>query len=176
MDKLILKANVPTQFGESGTFFRILSASAEIEIRFMGEGWSLDTPLAAGIGLNFSGRPSPFDKVTLISPVDQTIEYFSGFDIADDDRLSGNLDLDGAVSMIATLAKNHNYSSVAMTGVEIELFPARTSRRAMLVKPSGEITLDTGFTTSEAFEWNTSGALRATGLNTVTVELFEDFD
>jgi len=176
MDKLILKAGIPTQFGESGTFFRVLSASAEIDIRFMGVGWSLDTPLAAGIGINFTNRPTPYDKVTLTSQIDQTIEYFAGFDIADDDRLSGNLDLDGAVSMISTLPKSHSYSSVAMTGVEIELFPARTSRRAMLVKPSGEITLDTGFTTSEAFEWNTSGALRATGLNTVTVELFEDFD
>jgi len=176
MDKLILKANVPTQFGESGTFFRVLSASAEIEIRFMGEGWSLDTPLAAGIGLNFSGRPSPFNKVTLISPVDQTIEYFAGFDIADDDRLSGNLDLDGAVSMISILPKYHAYSTV-VAGIGVEIFPARTSRRALIFTTNGAIVLDSGesLAAGETIEWNTQGALTMTsGAGTVTI--WEDFD
>jgi len=176
MDKLILKAGVPTQFGESGTFFRVLSASAEIDIRFMGEGWSLDTPLAAGIGINFINRPTPYDKVTLTSPIDQTIEYFAGFDIADDDRLSGNLDLDGAVSMISTLPKYHTYSTVA-AGIGVEMFPARTGRRALTFTNSEEIVLDTGETLAagELIEWNTQSALTMTS-GTGTVTIWEDFD
>jgi len=180
MNKLILKAGIPSLITEQGRFFRILSSTSEVNIRFQStiaqSQWELRTPLLSGIGLNFVNRPSPFTEFTITSDIDQTIEYFAGVDVAEDDRLSGSLDFNGAVSVLTTLPANHNYSSVAMTGAEVELFPARSTRRAMLVRPNGLITLDTGYSTSEAFEWNTSGALRATGLNTVTVELFEDFD
>ena len=180
MKKLKLLAGIPSLITEHGRFFRILSSAAEIEINFNSSienaQWDLNTPLLSGIGLNFSGRPSPYTSFTMISDVDQTIEYFAGLDIVDDDRLSGNLDLNGSISVLTTLPANHSYLTIAMTGLEVELFPVRLGRRSMLVVPSGEITLDTGFVTSSAFEWNTSGVLKATGLNGVTVELFEDYE
>lgn len=94
MNKLKLTAGVPAEIGSQGRFFRIFSAQAEVNIEFSGSydggEWSLKTPLLAGVGLNFANRPAPFTKFMIESSVDQEIEYFSGIDIADDDRLSGS--------------------------------------------------------------------------------------
>ncbi len=94
MNKLVLKAGIPAIFGSTGRYFRIFAADTEVNVEFYGSydggEWSLHTPLKSGIGLNFNNRPAPFTQITITSAVDQTVEYWSSIDGADDDRLAAS--------------------------------------------------------------------------------------
>ncbi|MDT0603487.1 hypothetical protein [Thalassotalea castellviae] len=135
MDKYILKAGVPTQHTDAGSFFRILSSDAEVQIRFIGDGWDLDTPLKAGIGLDFARRSSPYRKILITSDVDQTIEYFAGWDVVDDDRLAAS-----ATVIVSTAGKTANVplmKTLNDTVNGVEVLPALATRRSATYSITG---------------------------------------
>jgi len=164
MKKLILKAGVPAEIGTTGRFFRIFSAQAEVNIEFYGTydngEWSLNTPLLSGIGLNFSARPAPFTKFTIVSAVDQTIEYFAGVDIADDDRLSGasTVTVNSTASGSQTLPKQTLNDTVNGTDV----LGYSENRKAALLQLSGDCyvdSVDDGILVTGTIEWENRAAL-----------------
>ncbi|WP_286269525.1 hypothetical protein [Thalassotalea hakodatensis] len=181
MKKLVLKAGVPADIGLTGRFFRIFSAQALVNIDFYssydnGE-WSLSTPLLAGIGLNFSSRPAPYTKFTIVSDVDQTIEYFAGLDIADDDRLSGASTV--TVNSTGSSSQTLPIQTLNDTVNGSQVLSFSENRKTALIQLSGDCyvsSVDDGILVTGAMEWENRGALTLIPVNAGTeVRILEEF-
>jgi len=181
--KIQLFAGQETSISRVGWFFRLLSAESAVTVRITrSDGKQFyKGNLSSGIGIDFLSNGGafdfkPFDTVYIKSDVDQIIDVWIEEVRADDDRLSGNFDINAALSVAATLPKFSRYEVITIAAGVATLFPANVSRRAMLVIPSAEIVLDTGSTVSASFEWGSQQGLDITGADGTTIEIYEDFD
>lgn len=162
-----------------GNFIRCLSAGGEVvfldtnpaESNASGSTFEIE----AGLGFNTKMFSSFYVRNTSSNDV-QLKFVISDEGWVTDNRLVGRLDLNGAVSVLATLPKYNRYEQITIAQGSAELFPVNSARRAMLVVPSAEIVLDTGYTTDKSFEWNSQQGLDITGANGTTIDIFEDFD
>jgi hypothetical protein len=128
-------------------------------------------------GLAFTTREFSSFRVVNNTDTDANIKLaISDEGFVQDNRLVGNLDLNGAVSVLSTLPKFSRYEQITVTGGVATLFPDNSARRAITIIPSAEIVLDTGYTTDKSFEWNSQQGLSITGVNGTTIDIFEDFD
>ena len=182
--KIQLFAGQETSIARRGWFFRILTATQDVNVRITR---SIDGKqfykgvLSSGIGIDFLSNAAAFDftafdTVYLYSDIDQLVDLWIEEVKADDDRLSGNFDINAALSVAATLPKFSRYEQITIAAGVATLFPANANRRGMTVLPSAEITLDTGYAVSGGFEWNSQQALSITGADGTTIDIFEDFD
>lgn len=164
MKTLKLFAGIPQVIGETGRNFRIFSAQAEVEVGFFGSyqggEWSFNTPLLAGIGIEFSTRPSPFTQLTIISEVDQTIEYWASLDKADDDRLSGASTV--TVNNTASSSNTPVKQTLTNTVSGHEVLPLSINRKSALLQLSGDCYVESvadGVLVNGSIEWENRGAL-----------------
>ena len=164
MKTLKLFAGVPMEVGETGRFFRIFSAQAEVNVTFSSAyenaEWELGTPLASGIGLNFSNRPSPFTRFTIVSDVDQTIEYWASIDSADDDRVSGASSI--TVISVGTASNTPAKQTLNDTVNTTEVLAYSATRKSALLQLSGDCYVDSianGVIVSGSIVWENRAAL-----------------
>tara|TARA_R110000787_G_scaffold235609_1_gene342285 strand:+ start:577 stop:1128 length:552 start_codon:yes stop_codon:yes gene_type:complete len=182
--KVQLFAGQETSIARRGWFFRILSATTDLDVRISrsNDGKQFyKGVLSSGIGIDFLSNAAafnfkPFDTVYVKAAEDQLIDVWIEEVKADDDRLSGNFDINAALSVAATLPKYSRYEQITVAAGVATLFPVNVNRRGMTVLPSAEIVLDTGYTVSDGFEWNSQQGLTVTGTNGTTIDIFEDFD
>jgi hypothetical protein len=182
--KIQLFAGQETSIAKTGWFFRLLSAEDKIETRITRAGDAKQFykgTLSSGIGIDFLSNAElfgykPFDTIYLKSETDQLVDLWIEEVRADDDRLSGNFDINAALSVAATLPKFSRYEQITIAAGVATLFPANVNRRSMLCVPSAAIVLDTGSTVDVSFEWGSQQGLDITGANGTTVEIYEDFD
>lgn len=170
-----LAAGEETSITITGNFIRCLASSGQI-LQLQIEGGSNFTIEA---GLAFSVRD--FEKMRIINTgvVEAQCKFvFSDEGFIQDNRLVGNLDLNGAISVLSTLPTNNTWSNGnVLAGGEI--FPERTSRRALTFTPVNDIILESGqpITGGTPIEWNTSGSLNLHATSGASViEIMEDYD
>jgi hypothetical protein len=182
--KIQLFAGQETSIARRGWFFRLLTAETDLQVRISrsndGKQFYNGT-LSSGIGIDFLSNASafgnqPFDTIYIKAETDQIVDLWIEEVRADDDRLSGNFDINAALSVAATMAKYSRYEQITVAGGVATLFQVNANRRSMLCIPSAVITLDTGYSTGSAFEWNSQQALSITGVDGTTIDIFEDFD
>jgi hypothetical protein len=124
-------------------------------------------------GVHFATKP--FNEVVINNPSAQAVTVkvtVSDEGEITDNRLVGRLDLNGAVSVLSTLASSSVYSSVVATVGGVEVATQNTNRYKLVILPQGSVTINGGITTSSAVEWETTEAVTLTG-NNVTVEVLE---
>ena len=183
MASIKLLAGETSTHRTNGRHFRILSATqneaVDVQIYNASGKQYYKGSLPVALGINFLDRgdfPTPFTEVRLSSSVEQTLDLWAELAHSDDDRLSGNFDINAALSVAQTAAKSTSYELVTISGGKADLLSKRASRKRAIIIPSGEIVLDTGYTTSSSFEWSAQQALSITGDNGITIDVFEDFD
>lgn len=177
--KTILVNGNAQPLGHKGSYFRILSASADAPVfcSFQNaEGAQDDIELVAGLGLK---KSQPFVSVTMTSTVEQTVKFYAGDDQVDDDRLAGNFDINAALSVAQTAAQAHAVPTLQNITVATEVLPARISRKNALIQVSGEVYVQSnnGVILSGLFAWENQSALTLIPVSgTVEVRINEDFD
>jgi hypothetical protein len=130
-------------------------------------------------GLAFAVKS--FEKMRIRNKGDQVAIckfVFSNEGYIQDNRLVGNLDLNGTISVLSTMPTFNTWSNNnVLSGGEI--FPSRAARRALTFTPVDEIILQSGQTIKAGLsvEWNTKSALNlhANSADSV-IEIMEDFD
>lgn len=167
-----------------GRHFRLLSAEIDSSFRvhildsvngktfFKGD-------LSVGLGVSFDSAdfPTKFDRIYIEAENAQEVDIWAETARADDDRLSGNFDINAALSVAQTAPKSTRYESVTVSGNSaFEIAPENTTRKKMTVVPAGAIELSIGKITSESFEWNVQQALTVVNSDGVVVEIYEDYD
>lgn len=96
--KVSLKENNASIVGATGDYFRILSGVEDVTITFnFAGGKTQTTRWKVGIGAKF---PTKFDGLLIESAVDQVIEIAYGMGSIDDSRLTGDVDVNGLLSVV----------------------------------------------------------------------------
>lgn len=182
--KLNLIANQTNTLGFEGRHFRLFTAAEPVRVEIStatGTGY-FDGELSSGIGLDFSDRadfPDPFAKVRITSKSDQQIEVWASKVQAHDDRLSGNFDINAALSVAQTAPKSHNVPALQNINASTEVLPQRTTRKTALIQVSGPVYIGTadGPELSGLFSWDNQAALTLVPVSgAVDVRISEDYD
>jgi hypothetical protein len=183
--KIQLFAGQETSVAKRGWFFRILSAEKDIVVRIArsndGKQFYKGT-LAAGIGIDFLSNAAafdfvPFDTAYIYSETDQLVDLWIEEVKADDDRLSGNFDINAALSVAATSAKYNTASRLTFSG-ETEVLPVLASRRAAIIQPSAPVYQGStdGVILEGPFSWENQSALVLIPVSgSVTIRISEDW-
>lgn len=162
-----VKANFVRCLASSGQLLQVQTENMD--------GSSSSFEIEAGLAL----QVKPFQKVRILNKGDQIAScrfVYSDEGFVQDNRLVGNLDLNGSVQVLSTLPLFTRYESVAVVGADHVIAPSNANRRSMTVYPQGQIELATGKTTSDAFEWNVQQELRILNSDGVVIEIYEDHD
>jgi hypothetical protein len=173
---LVIPAGTSQQVTARGNFIRCLSSGGNIlfiEPTYISGG---SNTFEIEAGLAFETKEFSSFYVRNDSNVDVTVKLvISSAGMISDNRLVGQLDLNGAISVLSTLPKYSRFESIMLVSGSNAIVPENAARRSLVIVPNGEIVLDTGYTTDSSFEWNSQQSLSCTGTG-VTVQLFEAYD
>jgi len=182
--KIKLLAGQETSVSTVGRHFRVLTAVQTINVRIIDSVTSRQYyrgELASGIGIDFSDKTeytNPYDRVFLYSDIDQTIELWSEIAPVSDDRLSGNFDINAALTVAQTSPKNHESKTISVSDSGVEVLPERASRKTALIQVDAPVyvhSLD-GVLAESSFTWTNQSALTLFAQSgTVTARINEDY-
>lgn len=182
MAKYVLTANQSEAISQVGRYFRVLTSADNVHVRILARGieyYSGEMP--AGLGVSFDDRnefPEPFDQVIVTSATSQTVDLWVELAKADDDRLSGNFDINAALTVANTAPRNHSVSKQSITGAT-EVLPFLASRKTALIQVSDPVNVQSadGVELSGVFTWENQSALTLVPKSgTVEVRINEDYD
>ncbi len=183
--KYKLEANETSTLQIVGRHFRLFSAESEsVQATFYNASGSVyyTGELKTAVGLDFSDRndfPEPFSKIELTSETAQTLDLWASPVKADDDRLSGNFDINAALSVAQTAPKNAETKPVQTISATTEVLPVRAGRKTALIQVSGDVIVDdpaNGVTVSGSFSWDNEAALNLTPVSgSVDVRILEEY-
>lgn len=114
-----LAAGVAKSLSVSGKYFRMLSGATDIQVDVMHySGSTLSTEMLAGVGVNLSATEdgSPFRQLTFKSPVTQTIRFAASYYPVDDSRLTGDVDINGLLSVVNNGGSNRDSGVIVVAG------------------------------------------------------------
>lgn len=177
-----IKANQSTPINQVGRFFRIFSSKTALDVRIFAKGQEyFSGMLQSGIGLDFSDREqysAPFDKIIVYTEEAQQINIWHSLAKADDSRLSGNFDINAALSVAQTAAKAHESKKLTISSAT-EVLPVRETRKAAVIQVSGAVYVDSvnGIVADDTFGWDNQAALKLIPVGgPVEVRINEDYD
>lgn len=130
--KASLSAGVGYQIGATGNYFRILSGTQDFRVGFEFPTRSYETNWKVGIGAKLADK---FTSLTLISEIDQTIEIAYGFGVIDDSRLTGDVDINGLLSVVNSGASSLANTTATIPAASAELVAANTARQNVVITP-----------------------------------------
>lgn len=176
-----LQANQTEPVRQTGRFFRIFSSATDLEVRIVGQGREyFYGTLQSGVGLDFSDKeeyPAPFDQIFITSDSAQRVDLWHSLAKADDDRLSGNFDINAALTVAQTAAKQHAVSKQTINAAA-QVLPRRAGRKQALIQTDGEVYVQSadGVALSGLFSWENESALTLIPVSgSVDVRINEDF-
>ena len=182
MAKYQLQANQSESIRHTGRFFRIFSSATDLEVRIIGQGREyFYGTLASGVGLDFSDKseyPAPFDQIFITSDTAQQVDLWHSLAKADDDRLSGNFDINAALTVAQSAAKQHAVSKQDINA-QTEVLPRRAGRKQALIQTNGEVYVQStdGVALSGLFSWENESELTLIPVSgEVEVRINEDFN
>ncbi|WP_404402987.1 hypothetical protein LG288_05920 [Idiomarina seosinensis] len=183
--KFNLEAGETSTLQIVGRHFRLFSAETEsIQATFYSASGAVyyAGELKTAVGLDFSDRndfPEPFARVELVSDTAQTLDIWASPVKADDDRLSGNFDINAALSVAQTAPANAETKPVQTISTTTEVLPVRAGRKTALIQVSSDVIVDdaiNGVTVSGSFGWDNQTALNLTPVSgSVDVRILEEY-
>ena len=96
---LRLRAGIPETFSINGFYFRVLTAVGVLDIAFDA---AATAQMLAGLGFSVDGG---YRSITVTSVTDQDIVIAASNGPVDDNRLAGEIDLNGALEMMQTAVR-----------------------------------------------------------------------
>ncbi|WP_416306209.1 hypothetical protein [Neptunicella sp. SCSIO 80796] len=165
-------------------YFRVMTAVDMVHVDIVSTSGNsyFSSEVTSGIGLDFSDKvdfPEPVGKITIRSETDQQIDIFAELAKVDDDRLSGNFDINAALSVAQTAAKSHNVPALQNIAVSTEVLPVRATRKSALIQTNGQVYIGStdGVKMSGLFGWDNQSALTLIPVGgIVEVRINEDYD
>jgi hypothetical protein len=156
-----------------GRFIRGLSAKQRYQLQF-DDGPS--TQFETGIAYEST---EPFQQVRInnTADVEQVIEVAIADGYVDDNRLVGQMDLNGTIGILSTAAVSHTTHPIQTIAAATEVLPFNDQRRSALVQCSGEVFIDNSANGIKAnsFEWEAQTALILVPVSgSVEVRILED--
>ena len=119
-----LTAGVESQTTIQGRYFRILSGEGRLRIRTGNKnGTGVDSSIITGIGVDLG----PFDWFRLTSDIDQTVTVLASDLPTTDSRLTGDVDINGLLSVVNAGGSSFTADTVAINGAA-QIFAADTNR------------------------------------------------
>lgn len=183
--KFKLEVGKTTKLMLTGRHFRLFSAETEnVHARIAdADGKTYyEGEIKTAVGLDFSNRddfPRPFSSVELTSGTAQTVDLWAALPKADDDRLSGNFDINAALQVAQTSPKNAETKPMQTINATTEVLPQRADRKTALIQVSGEVIVGdavNGVTVSGSFAWDNQSALELTPVSgSVDVKILEEW-
>jgi len=177
--KTIATTDTFTQQAAVGSYFRILSASADktVVVRFRNDDGSEDElELVAGLGVS---KAQPYTSIMIRSDEPQSVRFYSGNDKVDDDRLAGNFDINAALNVAQTAPSKHEVHPLQnITGLT-EVLAERATRKTALIQVNAPVYVgsNNGVQVEGLFTWENRAALSLVPVSgTVQVRINEDYD
>lgn len=157
----------------TGRFLRGLAAKHRYQVQF-DDGAATD--FETGIAYEAA---APFQQVRITNTAAeaQTIEVAIADGYVDDNRLVGQMDLNGTIGILSTAAVSHTTHPIQAISAATEVLPFNDQRRSALVQCSGEVYIDSAAdgVKATAFEWEAQTALILVPVSgTVEVRILED--
>jgi hypothetical protein len=153
-----LAAGVESQTSVSGRYFRILSGAGRLRIKASN---GADSAIITGIGVDL-GR---FEWFRLTSETDQTVTVLVSDLPTTDSRLTGDVDVNGLLSVVNSGGSAWAQSSVTLAAATAaEILSANPDRLSGTLQPEGDMYIGAGATVSD-----TNGVL-ITGGQVVNIE------
>lgn len=158
------------KFAMTGQFFKVVSASGALKVRFeFADGSEVTTDLYQGLGIDFSQN---FKAFWLESPESQSIVVWAGLGRMTDDR--SEMALSGSATLITSAV-------TVAAGAPVKICDARLGRAVVTVFTDsplfmgGEsVTVETGFPIEESIEINTQAAIYVIGEAAANVRVLEE--
>ena len=139
---LVMTANTPVTFNEAGNFFRLLNASAAVNVDFYKKGREIADAygITGGYAESFEGD---FDSITLTSPTGQTIQFVTrlGNKVSYDAPPVGNV----VVTSLTPSRAAATQAAATVTNASAQLVAAKSNRNYLLIQnnhASGKIFLN----------------------------------
>ena len=127
---VVLKAGIDNQVTVQGRYFRILSGSGRVRINASN---GKQSDIITGIGVDIGG----FEWFRLRSATDQTVTVLVSDLPTTDSRLTGDVDINGLLSVVNLGGSSFAADVVTMTGdAAIEVLPNNSSRLSGNLQPS----------------------------------------
>lgn len=125
-----LQAGVARHVPLPGRYFRILNGAGIFEVEFSN---GVRTDFVAGLGVVLPD----FDDLIIVSATNQVVMMAVSNLPIDDNRLSGDVALSGALDTMAVGAASNEYGAVTVGTVATLVRAANAARRALLVQNNG---------------------------------------
>jgi hypothetical protein len=119
-----------------GNYFRILSGVADVRVRI--ESLNIDTLFKVGVGVRLDAQ---FTEIAIYSDVEQVVELIAASGYVDDSRLTGDVDINGLLSVVNSGGKSFS-APVAVTllpEVAAAVLPADLTRLKAVIQPKIDI-------------------------------------
>lgn len=180
--KVNLEAGQEIVVGRTGRHFRIFTAESDLEVELIGNHESMFSgELAAGVGIDFSDTsvfPVPFDQIRLKSKTAQSVKLWAELAKADDDRLSGDFNVNAALAVAQTAPKTAIVHDVQSISALTEVLPLNAIRKTSIVQVSGSVFIGgktKGISVSGKFGWDNQSKLELEPESgTVEVRILEE--
>jgi hypothetical protein len=180
-----LPAGEPVTFAVTGSYFRVISADDDFQVTFIGP--EITTDIMSGLGFRLE---EDFTGIRLYSVTAQVVKIAAGRGLVDDSRLTGQVDLNGALQMLQSSATQVAQGSVTVTTAATLIVAANLDRRSMLMQldeaAAGPVWYGTtsGVTTSNGIKIKPGGSLSIEnaqpvyliGTTSVTVNYLEEIN
>jgi len=156
-----------------GRFIRGLAAKERYQLQF-DDGPA--TQFETGIAYE-STQPFQQVRITNTATIEQVIEVAIAEGYVDDNRLVGQMDLNGTIGILSTAAVSHTTHPVQTIAAATQVLPFNDQRRSALVQCSGEVFIDDSINGIKAtlFEWEAQTALTLVPVSgSVEVRILED--
>lgn len=175
-----LSAGIESETTVSGRYFRILSGNGRLRIRTGNKGGTgVDSNIITGIGVDLG----PFDWFRLTSDIDQTVTVLASDLPTTDSRLTGDVDVNGLLSVVNSGGSQYNAATVAISTGAVEVLSQKTDRLVgtlqcdvdMWIGPSSSVTSANGIfvVAGSTVNIENTAALFARGSGSGTVKVLE---
>jgi hypothetical protein len=119
---ITLSAGIESQTSVAGRYFRILSGEGRLRIKASN---GADSSIITGIGVDLG----PFDWFRLTSSTDQTITVLVSDLPTTDSRLTGDVDINGLLSVVNAGGSSFSQSAITLSGsAAVEVFAEDSAR------------------------------------------------
>ncbi len=112
-------AGEPRTFPMTGRYFRLLGGAGDFKVtaRHLGGG-AISTEIIAGIGIDLSNpdNGSPYKEIEITSEAPQTVRFLSSYFPSSDSRLTGDVDINGLLSVVNNGGSMRNSGVIAVPG------------------------------------------------------------
>lgn len=114
-----LEAGVVQNFAVSGRYFRLLSGAGDFKVVAQHyDGGSISTEIIAGIGIDLSNPDTgkPYKSLSITAEAAQEVRFLSSYYPSSDSRLTGDVDINGLLSVVNNGGSMRNSGAIAVTG------------------------------------------------------------